>query len=80
MGSCAYLLWDYAYGAKGIAVERGETFQILSFLYPEHATMVTAVVEAANKDLWLMGARGVVCVPVADVRARWWIQHMLFPQ
>lgn len=30
--------------------------------------MVTAVVEAANKDLWLMGARGVVRVPVADVR------------
>jgi len=58
-----------AYGAKGIAVERGKAFQVFPFLHPEYATMVTGVVEAHNRDLWLMGARGVVCVPANEVRA-----------
>jgi signal transduction histidine kinase len=58
-----------AYGAKGIAVETTGVFQTLSFAHPEHATMVTGVVEARNGDLWLMGARGVVRVPASEISA-----------
>ena len=58
-----------AYGAKGIAVETNGTFRVLSFAHPEHATLVTGVVQAHNGDLWLMGARGVVRVSASEIRA-----------
>src|SRR5262249_32120060 len=58
-----------AYGTKGIAVEGNNDFQVLSFLHPEHAKMVTGVVEAHGGDLWLMGASGVVRIPAAEIRA-----------
>jgi signal transduction histidine kinase/ligand-binding sensor domain-containing protein len=58
-----------AYGLKGIALERDGRFHVLSFQHPEQGTLVTGLVESRNKDLWLTGARGVVRIPAADVRA-----------
>jgi len=58
-----------AYGNKGIAVNGNKNFQVLSFIHPEHAKMVTGVVEARGGDLWLMGASGVVRIPASEVRA-----------
>ena len=58
-----------AYGKKGIAVKGNKDFQELSFIHPEHAKIVTGVVEARGGDLWLMGASGVVRIPAAEVRA-----------
>jgi len=58
-----------AYGPKGIAVKGNKDFQVLSFIHPEHAEMVTGVVEARGGDVWLIGASGVVRIPAAEVRA-----------
>src|SRR5262249_33416377 len=58
-----------AYGTKGIAVKGNKNFQVLSFLHPEHAKMVTGVVEVRGGDLWLMGASGVARIPAAGAGA-----------
>jgi signal transduction histidine kinase len=58
-----------AYGTKGIALEINGTFRVLSFANPGHATLVTGVVQARDGSFWLMGARGVVHVPAAEIQA-----------
>jgi signal transduction histidine kinase len=58
-----------AYGRKGIAIERDGRFHELSFQRPDEATLVTGLVESRNRDLWLIGARGIVRVPAAEIRA-----------
>jgi signal transduction histidine kinase/ligand-binding sensor domain-containing protein len=59
----------FAYGANGIAVDRGKSLQMLSFVHPEQATMVTGLVESRNGDLWMNGAHGIVRVPATEVLA-----------
>ena len=58
-----------AYGLKGIAFERDDRFHVLSLQHPEDAALVTGLVESGNGDLWLSGARGIVRLPAADLRA-----------
>jgi signal transduction histidine kinase/ligand-binding sensor domain-containing protein len=58
-----------AYGRNGIAIERDGRFHELSFQHPDEATLVTGLVESRNRDLWLIGARGVVRVPADEIRA-----------
>jgi signal transduction histidine kinase/ligand-binding sensor domain-containing protein len=59
----------FAYGANGIAVDRGKSFQMFSFAHPERATMVTGLVESHNGDLWLNGAHGIVRIPATEILA-----------
>jgi signal transduction histidine kinase/ligand-binding sensor domain-containing protein len=58
-----------AYGRNGIAVDREDRFQRFSFLHPEQGRMITGVVESHSGDLWINGARGIVRIPAAEVRA-----------
>jgi signal transduction histidine kinase/ligand-binding sensor domain-containing protein len=58
-----------AYGSRGIAIDRESRFQRFSFLHPDQARMITGVVESLNGDLWMNGARGIVRIPAAEVRA-----------
>jgi signal transduction histidine kinase len=58
-----------AYGTRGTAIKGDKNFQVISFIHPEHAKMVTGVVEAPGGDLWLMGASGVVRIRATEVRA-----------
>jgi len=67
-----------AYGMKGIAVKSVKNFQVLSFTHPEHAKVVTGLVEARGGDLWLMGASGVVRVPQLKSAPQWRIRHIPF--
>lgn len=72
IGTIGFVRTSYgivAYGARGIALKGNKEFQVLSFIHPEHAKVVTGVVEARGGDLWLMGASGVVRIPAAEVRA-----------
>jgi signal transduction histidine kinase/ligand-binding sensor domain-containing protein len=58
-----------AYGSRGIAIDRENGFQRFSLLHPDQARMITGVVESLNGDLWMNGARGIVRIPAAEVRA-----------
>jgi len=58
-----------AYGRKGIAIEHDGRFHELSFQHSDQATLVTGLVESRNHDLWFTGARGIVRVQAAEVRA-----------
>jgi hypothetical protein len=58
-----------AYGSNGIAVDRENKFQRFSFLHSEQGRKITGVVESRSADLWMNGARGIVRVPAAEVRA-----------
>jgi signal transduction histidine kinase/ligand-binding sensor domain-containing protein len=59
----------FAYGGKGIAIDRGNRFQRFSFLHPDQGKKITGVVESRSGDLWINGARGIVRIPAAEVRA-----------
>jgi signal transduction histidine kinase len=58
-----------AYGARGIAIDRGGSFHTLPFLHPERARLISGMVESGGGDLWINGARGIVRIPAAEVRA-----------
>jgi len=58
-----------AYGRKGIAIEHNGRFHELSFQHSDQAMLVTGLVESRNHDLWFEGARGIVRVQAAEVRA-----------
>jgi signal transduction histidine kinase/ligand-binding sensor domain-containing protein len=53
----------FALGYKGVAAERGDNFERLSFLDPNSVTLVSGLVESRDGDFWLNGARGIVFVP-----------------
>jgi len=59
----------FALGYKGIAAERGHTFERLSFVDPDSATLVSGLVESRDGDFWLNGARGIVLVPAKEMAA-----------
>jgi len=72
MGAMAFAETSYgifAYGRKGIAVGRGNSFQRVSFVHPEQGRVITGVVESHAGDLWINGAQGIVRIPAAAVRA-----------
>jgi signal transduction histidine kinase/ligand-binding sensor domain-containing protein len=57
-----------AYGGSGIAIDREGSFQTLTLLHPEHARLVTGVVESTSGDVWINGSRGIVRIPAAELR------------
>jgi signal transduction histidine kinase/ligand-binding sensor domain-containing protein len=72
MGAMAFAETSYgifAYGRKGIALGRRNTFQKFSFMHPEQGRVITGIVESHAGDLWINGAQGIARIPVAEVRA-----------
>jgi signal transduction histidine kinase/ligand-binding sensor domain-containing protein len=59
----------FAYGGSGIAIDKGGSFQTLSFLNPERSKLITGMVDSDNGDLWINGARGIVRIPAIEVRS-----------
>jgi signal transduction histidine kinase len=59
----------FALGFDGIAAERGDTFERLSFLHTDSAVRVSGLVESRNGDFWLNGARGIVHIPRREIVA-----------
>jgi signal transduction histidine kinase/ligand-binding sensor domain-containing protein len=59
----------FAYGRSGIAIDKHGSFQSFSFRRPERAKLITGMVESANGDLWINGARGIVRLPAPEIRA-----------
>jgi signal transduction histidine kinase len=57
----------FAAGANGVAVFRGDRFEMLRFADAATVRGVGGLVEAANEDLWLNAAQGVVRVPAAEL-------------
>lgn len=59
----------FALGYDGIAAERGDTFERLSFFHGDAAVRVSGLVEARNGDFWLNGARGIVHIAHSEIAA-----------
>jgi len=59
----------FALGYDGIAAERGNAFERLSFLHSDSAARVSGLVESRNGDFWLNGARGIVHIPQNEMVA-----------
>jgi signal transduction histidine kinase/ligand-binding sensor domain-containing protein len=59
----------FALGYKGVAVERGDTFERLSFLNPDSVALVSGLVESRDGDFWLNGASGIVLVSGSEMAA-----------
>jgi signal transduction histidine kinase len=57
------------YGADGIALSRGKSFQRFSFIHPEQAKMITGAVQSRNGDLWINGLHGIVRIPATEIPA-----------
>jgi signal transduction histidine kinase len=57
----------FAYGSKGIALDRGGTFVSPSFAQPEMIARASGLVEASNGDLWLNGGKGIVRVSAREL-------------
>ncbi|MET0230785.1 MAG: two-component regulator propeller domain-containing protein [Rhodanobacteraceae bacterium] len=57
----------FAAGANGVAVLEGDRFEMLRFDDAAAVRGVGAIVEAANGDLWLNAAQGVVRVPAGEL-------------
>jgi signal transduction histidine kinase len=53
----------FVLGYDGIAAERGNTFDRLSFFHGDSAVRVSGLIESRNGDYWLNGARGIVHIP-----------------
>jgi signal transduction histidine kinase len=58
-----------AYGASGVAIQRGDDFIDLPFADPQSSTLVTGVTESANGDLWLNAEMGIVRVASSELEA-----------
>ena len=59
----------FAGGLNGLAVRRGNGFEMLDFVDRASSGSVAGLVESANGDLWLSAARGVVHIPAAELQA-----------
>jgi signal transduction histidine kinase/ligand-binding sensor domain-containing protein len=59
----------FALGYKGVAAERGDNFERLSFLDPDSVTLVSGLVESRHGDFWLNGASGIVFVSGSEMAA-----------
>jgi signal transduction histidine kinase/streptogramin lyase len=57
----------FAAGANGVAVFKGDRFEMLRFDDAATVRAVGGLVEAANGDLWLNAAQGVVRVPADEL-------------
>ena len=57
----------FAAGANGVAVFRGDRFEMLRFDDAATVRGVGGFVEAVNGDLWLNAAQGVVRVPAGEI-------------
>jgi ligand-binding sensor domain-containing protein len=59
----------FALGLNGIAVYRGDSFQMLSFVQPELAYTVSGLVESTNGDIFINGSSGIVRIPSTEMQA-----------
>jgi len=59
----------FAYGENGIAFDRGDRFQVLSFTQPDYARTLTGLIQSRNGDFWLNGYRGIVHIPRSELLA-----------
>ncbi len=57
-----------AYGWNGIAIEKKDAFHMLAFARPDHAALVTGLVEARNGDIWINGAPGIVKIASSEMK------------
>jgi signal transduction histidine kinase len=55
-------------GLNGLALQRGNRFEMFNFANPAPSHGIGGLVEAANGDLWLSASNGVVHIPVAELR------------
>jgi hypothetical protein len=59
----------FAAGSNGLAVLKGDEFEMLDFADSGIVRNVGGMVEAPNGDLWLNASRGVVHVPLHELKA-----------
>jgi signal transduction histidine kinase/ligand-binding sensor domain-containing protein len=59
----------FAYGENGIAIDRGDRFQLLSLAEPDYGRTLTGMIQSRNGDFWLNGYRGILHIPRSEVLA-----------
>jgi signal transduction histidine kinase len=59
----------FAYGENGIAIDRGDRFQVLSLAQPDYGRTLTGLIQSSSGDFWLNGYRGIVHIPRSEILA-----------
>jgi signal transduction histidine kinase/ligand-binding sensor domain-containing protein len=67
----------FAGGENGLAVLRGDGFEMLHFADRSFSQGIGGLVESANGDLWLNAQRGVVSIQAAELQAALKTPHYL---
>jgi ligand-binding sensor domain-containing protein/two-component sensor histidine kinase len=59
----------FAYGARGFALIRPSSLQVIKLADPDYSKGVTGLVQAQNGDLWINGFDGIVHIASEEIRA-----------
>jgi signal transduction histidine kinase/ligand-binding sensor domain-containing protein len=58
-----------AFGENGVALHRGDRFQMLFFASPESASSVTGVAEDRGRNIWINGTRAIARIASGEMSA-----------